>query len=157
MEFPQLHRSDWRKTGYDSSSWEQWIPVLQLQYVFSIVLLANFKFITVNVGAYGSNSDGAVFANSSPGKALRDGSLCIPENKPLPGANDPLPHVIVGDEAFLLRTYLLRSNARAQLRGCEQKSVFNYRLGRARRVSETCFGLITQKFRVFQRRLQQTP
>jgi hypothetical protein len=98
-----------------------------------------------------------VFANSSLGKALRDGSLGIPEDKPLPGTNDPLPHVIVGDEAFPLRTYLLTPYARAQVRGCEQKSVFNYRLGRARRVSENCFDLITQKFRVFQRRLQQTP
>jgi hypothetical protein len=46
----------------------------------------------VSVGAYGSNSDAGVFANLSLGKALRDGSLGIPEDKPLPGTKDPLPH-----------------------------------------------------------------
>ncbi len=43
------------------------------------------------------------------GQALADGSLGIPEDAPLPGAEylGPQPHVFVVDEAFLLRRDLL--------------------------------------------------
>lgn len=41
---------------------------------FSINLLAlvdaNYKFIAINVGSYGKNNDGGIFANSNLGKAL---------------------------------------------------------------------------------------
>jgi hypothetical protein len=128
---------------------------------FSIVLLAlvdaNYKFIAVDVGAYGSCSDGGVFANSSLGAALREGSLQLPPDKPLPGTDEPMSHVILGNKAFPLKRYLMRLHSRAQSRDSEQQQVFNYWHSRARRVSENCFGLFVQKFCIYQRRLQQNP
>lgn len=45
----------------------------------SIVLLAlvdaNYKFIYIDVGSYGRNSDGAIFANSALGKSLTSDSF----------------------------------------------------------------------------------
>ena len=79
---------------------------------FSIVLLAlvdaQYNFITVDVGAYGKSSDGGIFANSGLGKALQRGTLSVPGNATLPGTNSKAPYVMVGDEAFLLKTYLMR-------------------------------------------------
>jgi hypothetical protein len=118
---------------------------------------ANCKFIALDVGAYGSCSDGGVSANSSLGAALMEVSLQLPPDKPLPGTDEPIPHVILGDEAFPLKRYLMRPHSRAQLGESEQQRVFNYRHSRARRVSENCFGLLVQEFRIYQRRLQQNP
>ncbi|XP_039763780.1 uncharacterized protein LOC120636389 [Pararge aegeria] len=71
---------------------------------FSTVLLAvvdaNYKFVIVDVGAYGRNSG---------------------------------------------------------VRGDEQKKIFNYRLSRARRMVESAFGIMVQKYEVFQRPLKVQP
>jgi hypothetical protein len=59
--------------------------------IFSLVLLAsvdaNYKFIAVDIGFYGKNSDGGIFANSKLGRGLENGKLHIPENKTLPGTD----------------------------------------------------------------------
>jgi hypothetical protein len=38
-----------------------------------------------------------------------------------------------------------------------EKSIFNYRLSRARRVVENAFGILTQKFQIYQMTLQSLP
>jgi hypothetical protein len=77
---------------------------------FSVVLLAlvdaRYKFTVVDIGSYGRNSDGEIFAHSKLGKYLET-HLGIPEDKQLPGTTCLAPHVIVGDEAFTLKTYLI--------------------------------------------------
>ncbi len=81
---------------------------------FSVVLMAlvdaEYCFTLIDVGAYGSQSDGGIFALSAMGKALQRGPLSTPPPKPLPGAPElgSVPHVIVGDEAFPLKPCLMR-------------------------------------------------
>jgi hypothetical protein len=58
-------------------------------------------------GSYGRNSDGGIFAHSKLGKYLET-HLGIPEDKQLPGILCLAPHVIMCDEAFPLKTYLLK-------------------------------------------------
>ena len=74
---------------------------------FSVVLLAlvDYKFIAVDVGAYGTNSDGGIFAKSKLGRALAADALHVPPPAALPGAPElgPLPYAVVGDNAFPLR------------------------------------------------------
>ena len=61
------------------------------------------------MGQVGRFSDGGVFSNSAFGQAFEDGNLTLPKLTPLPGTDRPeLPYVMVGDEAFPLRNYLLR-------------------------------------------------
>uniref|UniRef100_A0A3B3HNM8 DDE Tnp4 domain-containing protein n=1 Tax=Oryzias latipes TaxID=8090 RepID=A0A3B3HNM8_ORYLA len=128
---------------------------------FSVVLLAlvdaDYRLLVVDVGSYGSNSDGGIFANSGLGKALRDGTLNVPPPSELQGAPEfgKLNHVIVADEAFPLKPYLLRPYPGRRLP--TEKRIFNYRLSRARRISENVFGILSQRFRVFQRTLQVQP
>lgn len=127
----------------------------------SIVLLAlvdpEYKFIAVDVGSYGRNSDGSVFANSKIGKKLERNLLGVPPSIPLFEHSSPQPHVIVGDEAFPLKTYLLRPYSRHHLLGDESKKIFNYRLSRARRIVENAFGILTSRWRVFLKPLEVQP
>lgn len=52
---------------------------------FSIVLLAivdpEYRFIAVDIGAYGKNSDGGIYSSSTFGKALERNTLNIPCDK----------------------------------------------------------------------------
>ncbi|XP_071576462.1 uncharacterized protein [Temnothorax nylanderi] len=79
---------------------------------FSVVLLAavdaHYKFIWVDIGQYGSISDGRVWSNSDFGQALDHGEVDLPLDKPLPGTDISFLHFFVGDEAFPLKKYLMR-------------------------------------------------
>lgn len=74
---------------------------------FSIVLLAvvgpDYKFI-----GYGKNSDGGILEESLIVQKLSNNLLNIPSPKPLLERTIPTPHVLIGDEAFALKTYLMR-------------------------------------------------
>jgi hypothetical protein len=108
---------------------------------FSVVLLAmfdaNYNFIAVDLGAYGRNSDGGIWTHSNIGKAFESCNLSVPGPSSLPGTNTELPHVIVGDEAFPLKTYIMRPYPSQELD--DSKRLFNYHLSHARRVSENGF------------------
>ncbi|XP_050300615.1 uncharacterized protein LOC126739132 [Anthonomus grandis grandis] len=128
---------------------------------FCVVLLAlvgaDYKFLVVDIGGLGKNSDGNIFSNSNFGKALAENRLNIPHDKPLPGTEDAMPHVIIGDAAFPLGRHLMRPYPGNQTLASEEKKVFNYRLSRARRVSENAFGILCRRFRIYERRLSMTP
>ncbi|XP_047032739.1 protein ALP1-like [Helicoverpa zea] len=124
---------------------------------FSIVLLAIvdpfYKFIIVDIGSYGRLSDSGIFENSNFYQAYLNGKLLLPP-KPLPGGEDPTPHVLIGDEGFALKEYLMRPFPRAAVVHDNRKKTFNYRLCRARRVVENSFGILAQKFRIFNRPIE---
>lgn len=60
------------------------------------------------------------------------------------------PYVILGDEAFPLKTYLMRPYP-GKLFDDSSKRIYNYRLCRIWRVSENCFGIQTQRFHNYNR------
>lgn len=126
---------------------------------FSTVLLAmvdaEYKFIAIDMGAYGKNSDGGIFNDSAMGVSLRNGTFGLPKDVPIIDGGEALPFVIVGDEAFPAKTYLLQPYSGRGLP--PDKRIFNYRLSRARRVSENAFGILCQKFRIFLNKLQVDP
>jgi hypothetical protein len=108
--FPNLIGAIDGKHVNNSNASTQWIPAIKK--TFSTVLLAlvdaNYRFIAIDVGAYGKNSDGDIFSNSNLGKSLKDNKLQIPPGKQLPGSEEKFPYIIIGDEAFPLSTYLMR-------------------------------------------------
>ena len=81
----------------------------------------------MDIGAYGRQSDGSVFANSLFGRKLKAQQLPIPPPEPLGGSASPnLPYVFVGDEAFPLLQNLMRPYLSGNL--TREKIIFNYRL-----------------------------
>lgn len=128
---------------------------------FYVVLLAlvdaHYRFIVVDIGSYGKNSDGGIFANSNLGKSLQNEELNVPVDRALPGTNIVAPYVILGDEAFPLKQYLMRPFPGSQSIQDVEKRIFNYRLCRTRRLVECAFGILSQTFRIYFRRLNAAP
>lgn len=110
---------------------------------FSIVLLAlvdhNYCFTLIDIGGYGSQSDGAIFDHSAFKTALESNALGIPPEC-----------VILGDDAFPLKPYLMTQYPRRPEMPYEQK-IFNYRHCRARRIVENGFGILSSRFRIYRR------
>ena len=98
---------------------------------FSIVLLAlvdaDCKFLYVDVGCNDRISDGGIFRNSSLSNALSLNALNIPLSD-----CESLPYVVVADDAFPLKIYMMKPYAFKNL--CNEKRVFNYHLSPARLV-----------------------
>ncbi|KAJ8041359.1 Protein ALP1-like [Holothuria leucospilota] len=110
---------------------------------------ANLQFICIDVGTYGRNNDGGVFANSNLGKGMATNRLNLPDNSTLPEGERlwNVPYVFVGDQAFPLQKHILHPYPG---RGCpHDEQIFNMRLSRARRIVENCFGILAARWRVY--------
>lgn len=122
------------------------------KHFFSIVLIAivdsKHRFLMIDVGAYGKDSDSGVFLNSAIYRNIENGCIVLPKDKELPNSEFKAPFVFVADEAFPLRKYLLRPYARQHIKNNEAASYFNYRLSRARMTVENAFGISSAKFRI---------
>lgn len=106
----------------------------------------------INVGAPGRESDGGVYCNCSLSHALENNTLHIPSARPLPGRENPTPFVVVADDAFALKPYLMKPFAFRNQSIPER--IYNYRLSRARRIIENVFGIISARFRVLRRTIE---
>ncbi|XP_018371952.1 PREDICTED: uncharacterized protein LOC108766874 [Trachymyrmex cornetzi] len=102
---------------------------------------ATYKFTWIDIGQYGSISDGGVWANTEFASNLAAGNIFLPDPTLLPGTNIPFPFVFIGDEAFPLSTHMMRPYPRKKL--TDDMRIFNYRLSRARRTIENTFGILT--------------
>lgn len=111
---------------------------------------ANYKFIYVNVGTNGRAHDSAAFNESSFCEALLKNQFDLPEDAELPGSTDRVPYIFVADDAFRLGPRVLKPYGE---RSVNANKIFNYRLSRARRVVENAFGILANKFQVFQREI----
>lgn len=123
---------------------------------FSIVLFAvvdaDYKFIYIDVGAYGKECDSTIFQNSSLFEHLEQNQIQLPHPEPISSTRSvDMPYVFVADEAFGLSSYIMRPYSGKNLPTA--KRVFNYRLSRARRYVECAFGLLSNKWRIFHRPL----
>ena len=129
---------------------------------FSINLMAivdaDYKFVMVDVGAYGSNNDGGIFISSNIGQQVIFNKDLFPPPQNLPGTTTKINCSIIADAAFPLRNNIMKpfpSNDAANL--CDQEYVYNYRLCRARRVVENAFGILAACFRSFHRTIGLSP
>ncbi|XP_055618931.1 uncharacterized protein LOC129764142 [Toxorhynchites rutilus septentrionalis] len=109
----------------------------------SIVLMAivdhDYCFRYVDIGSYGRNADGGIFQKCSLYSHLEN-NILLPENG-----------VLVGDDAFPLKPYLLKPYKNTPTK---EEKIFNYRLSRARRIVENGFGILASRFRILGKPIQ---
>ena len=101
----------------------------------SIILLAlvdaKYKFLWVDVGTNGSSSDAQIFNDCDLCSGIIDGTLDVPDAEPLPGDDRDMPYFLIGDDAFSLRTWLMKPFSARGLP--DEERIYNYRLSHARR------------------------
>lgn len=102
-----------------------------------------FKYI--DVGANGRASDGGVFAKYTLKNAIENNLLNMPSNT-----------VLIADDAFPLREYLLKPFSHHGTLTVKQR-IFNYRISRARRIVENAFGIMVSRFRIFEKPIALSP
>jgi hypothetical protein len=116
---------------------------------FSIVLQAvadaNYRFLFVDVGAYGKQSDGGIFSASSLSHYIADQSN-FPSDALIPGIPMKVPYLFVADDAYPLQCRIMKPYSQANL--SSEQQIFNGRLSRARRCVECAFGILVNKWRL---------
>lgn len=117
----------------------------------SIVLMAtadaNYKFISIDVGASGSEGDASIFNRIELGKMIKfdDPNLCLPPHASFGEKN--LPHYFIADNAFPLLPRLMKPYSPKNKEPLtNEEEIFNYRLSRARRCVESAFGILGRKW-----------
>lgn len=86
---------------------------------------------------------------------LDNGALNVNSETCLPGTDIVLPHVMLGDEAYPLKTYIMRPYPQRSL-GPEE-DIYNKRLTKARQVIECAFGIMTSKWRLLTKAIEVYP
>lgn len=124
----------------------------------SIILMAlvdaDYNFIWVDVGSNGSAGDAQVFNGTQFKDAIETGAMGFPPSDELPGDDRKVPYFIIGDDAFALRTWLMKPFSLRNM--TKDQRIYNYRLSRARRIVENAFGIMSHRFRCLLTTLPQT-
>ncbi|KAK8780677.1 hypothetical protein V5799_017979, partial [Amblyomma americanum] len=128
-------------------------------------LAITLRFTYVDLCHYGGEGDSGIFLRSDLLKTLSE-DLCGVPSPTTVGSAGVIPYVIVGDEAFPLKTFLMRPYARRDLQKhrlspsgreeYQQRATFNYRLSRARRVIENSFGIMAARWRILRRPFRES-
>jgi hypothetical protein len=126
---------------------------------YSVVLMglvdADYKFLWIDVGGDGYMSDAQIYNDSELKELLADGAIGLPAPDRLPGDDQDTPYFLLADDAFALRTYLMKPYAARYL--SKEQRIFNYRISRGRRVVENAFGILAQRWQVLLGTMQQEP
>ena len=121
---------------------------------YSVVLIAivdaNYRFIWASIGAPGNTHDSTYFQSTDLWNEIQLGNALGQKTQTLNGVE--IPPIILGDGAFPLRTWLLKPYGNAVL--TEDQRYFNFRLSRARLVTEGAFGRLKCRFRVLHRKCE---
>ncbi|KAL7291868.1 hypothetical protein TKK_0014429 [Trichogramma kaykai] len=116
---------------------------------------AHRRFLSVDIGGYGSQHDSITFHSSHLYRRFLSGSLKFPEDDQLYDSEIVAPYFIVGDGAYPLSRHLLKPYLGRNL--SEEKKLFNLRLSRARITVERSFGALHAKWKIFRKPLGHAP
>lgn len=117
---------------------------------------AKYKFIYVNVGAYGSEGDGGVFCSDTIGRKINNDELPLPDDATLGGIE--IPYFFIADDAFALSKRIMKPYTPTRAGPLSnEENIFNYRLSRARRCIENAFGILSRKWLCLSHALRHHP
>lgn len=110
---------------------------------------AKYCFTILEIGAQGGSNDAAALSSSTFRTIFKNNQtlLNIPETSLVGNTN--LPYVLVGDDIFQIKPWLMKPFPGNGL--LELERIYNYRLSRARRVIESAFGIMSTKWRILRR------
>lgn len=124
---------------------------------YSIVLMAmvdsRYRFIWGSCGCPRNSHDSIIFQSTNLWENIKEHG-CIPDIGRKVG-DMTVPPLIIGDSAFPFEPWLLKPYTNAVL--TEKQSYFNYRLSRARMVTEGAFGQLKGRRRVLLRKNESSP
>lgn len=124
---------------------------------YSIVLMAlvdsDYRFIFADIGGQGRISDGGIFKNTLLWQKMDTGNLNLPPDSPLPGREESVPYVFLGDGAFALHKHIIKPFPGNYAVGTKERT-FNYKLSSTRVIVENVFGVLTSVFRIFKKPIE---
>lgn len=117
---------------------------------------ADYKFLYIDVGAYGSEGDASVFLDTEFGCSIVQNSIELPDDTEI--LSKRMPFVFIADDAFPLGDRIIKPFTPPRNGTLtEEEKKFNYRLSRARRCVENAFGVLAGKFICLSRTLFCSP
>ena len=123
---------------------------------YSVVLLAlvdaKYRFIWAALGAPGNTHDSTCFQSTSLWENITNNRV-LPQKFQVVD-NVHVPPMILGHGAFPMKSWICKPYGDAVL--TEENRYFNYRLSRARMVSEGAFGKLKSRFRVLHRKCESS-
>ena len=109
---------------------------------FSIVMLTlvdgQYKFRWVDVGTAGCCSGAQIFNTCHLKRKIDDGSIGFRDPAPITQGGRDIPYFILADDAFALKTWLMKPYGRRML--TREERIANYRISRDRGVVENAYG-----------------
>ena len=74
---------------------------------------ANYKFMYVDVGAYGADSDGGIFRECG---LYQQDTAGVPPSESLPGGDTDVLYFLVGDDTFAIRSWMMKPHSQGSSR-----------------------------------------
>ncbi|XP_076030909.1 uncharacterized protein LOC143019095 [Oratosquilla oratoria] len=108
------------------------------------------------VGAERGAGDGGTWIKCNLHHAIEQNQVGFPEDCTLPNNDTPISFHIIADDAFALKTTLMKPYSHTSQ--FHHEKIYSYRLSRARRVVEkNAFGILQMRLRFFGTTIQQGP
>ena len=88
-------------------------------------------------------------------RRIEDGRIGFPDPAPITQGGRDVPYFILADDAFALKTWLMKPYGRRLL--TREERIANYRISKGRRVVENAFGILVSRFRVMRTTIELLP
>ncbi|CAJ0607804.1 unnamed protein product [Cylicocyclus nassatus] len=142
-----------RKPAHSGSSFWNYLSY------YSIVLLAvcdcDYRIIIYDVGSPGCNGDAGVYRSSSIKRFLDENDAIFPPTREL-GTVGPVQYHFLVDGGFGQSHRFVRPYREREANTPDRKR-FNNKMCRARRLIESTFGLLAQRFQILMNRIELEP
>lgn len=124
---------------------------------YSIVVMAmvdaKYRFTWGSCGFPGNSHDSVILQSTNLWEQIQEKEYLLNISKKLAGIE--VPPLILADSAFQLKPWLMKPYTNAKLTAKER--YFNYRLSRARMVTECAYGQLKGRWRILLRKCESLP